>query len=103
MPSYFHKKFRWGTVFATGRGIFIKPWIGLRMKRTNCRTRVPIGLYLCHIKEKMTIKEFPGKFRGNKFATKEEVGDNEGLKEVWEQMEYVISDSDSDLESTASS
>ncbi|GJT60044.1 putative reverse transcriptase domain-containing protein [Tanacetum coccineum] len=123
MPSYFHKKFCWGTVFATGRRSFIEPGTGLRMKRTNRRTQVPIGLYPCHIKEKMTIKEvrgesvmewktkvttkegivikFPGKFPGYKLATKEEVEENEGLKEVWEQMEYVISDSDSDLESTA--
>nr|GEX72902.1 reverse transcriptase domain-containing protein [Tanacetum cinerariifolium] len=79
-----------------------------RMKRTNRRTQVPIGLYPCHIEEKMTIKEvreesvmewktkvttkegivikFPGKFRGYKLATKEEVEENEGLKEVWEQM-----------------
>ncbi|GJZ84297.1 putative reverse transcriptase domain-containing protein [Tanacetum coccineum] len=92
------------------------------MKRKNRRTRVPIGLYPCHIEEKMTIKEvrgesvmewkkkvtakegivikFPGKFRGYKLATEEEVEENEGLKEVWEQMKYVISDSDSDLEST---
>ncbi|GJZ21932.1 hypothetical protein Tco_0558971 [Tanacetum coccineum] len=125
MPSHFHKKFRWGTVFATGRRSFIKPGTGFRMKRTNRRTRIPIGLYPCHIEEKMTIKEvkgesvmewktkvatkegtvikFPGKFHGYKLATEEEVKKNEGLKEVWEQMEYVISDSDSDLESTASS
>ncbi|GJV21608.1 hypothetical protein Tco_1370628 [Tanacetum coccineum] len=125
MPSHFHKKFRWGTVFATERRSFIEPWTGLRMKRTNRRTHVPIGLYPCHIEEKMTIKEvkgesvmewktkvttkdgivikFPGKFRGYKLATEEEVEENEGLKEVWEQMEYVISDSDSDLESTTSS
>ncbi|GJU28734.1 magnesium transporter MRS2-4 [Tanacetum coccineum] len=56
-------------------------------------------------KTKVTTKEgivikFPGKFRGYKLATEEEVEENEGLKEVWEQMEYVISDSDSDLEST---
>ncbi|GJU58378.1 putative reverse transcriptase domain-containing protein [Tanacetum coccineum] len=105
--------------------ISIEPRKGLRMKRTNCRTRVPIGLYPCHIEEKMPIKEvrgelvmkrktkvttkegivikFPGKFRGYKLATKEEVEENEGLKEVWEKMEYVISYSDSDLEFTASS
>ncbi|GJZ61005.1 reverse transcriptase domain-containing protein [Tanacetum coccineum] len=123
MPSHFHKKFRWGTVFATGRRSFLEPGTGLRMKRTNRRTRVPIGLYPCHIEEKMTIKEvkgesvmewktkvttkegvviqFPGKFHGYKLTTEEEVEENEGLKEVWEKMEYVISDSDSDLESTA--
>ncbi|GJV38573.1 reverse transcriptase domain-containing protein [Tanacetum coccineum] len=85
------------------------------MKRTNRRTRVPIGLYPYHFEEKMTIKEvrgesviewktkvttkegivikFPGKFHGYKLAMKEEVEENEGLKEVWEKMEYVISDS----------
>ncbi|GKB95871.1 hypothetical protein Tco_0982008 [Tanacetum coccineum] len=125
MPSYFHKKFRWGTVFATGRRSFIEPGTRLRMKRTNRRTRVPIGLYPCHIEEKMTTKEvkgesvmewetkvttkegvviqFLGKFRGYKLTTEEEVEENEGLKEVWEKMEYVISDNDSDLESTTSS
>ncbi|GJT91178.1 hypothetical protein Tco_1080023 [Tanacetum coccineum] len=68
------------------------------------KTRVPIGLYPCHIEEKMAIKEvrgesvmkwktkvttkegiiikFPGKFRGYKLATEEEVEENEGLKEV---------------------
>nr|GEV85495.1 putative reverse transcriptase domain-containing protein [Tanacetum cinerariifolium] len=46
-----------GTVFATGRRSFIEPKIGLRMEKTNHRTRVPISLYPCHIEEKMTIKE----------------------------------------------
>ncbi|GJW89952.1 hypothetical protein Tco_0167505 [Tanacetum coccineum] len=125
MPSHFHKKFRWGTAFATGLKRFTEPATRLRMKRTNPRTRVPIGLYPCHIKEKMTIKEvegesvmewktkvttkegvviqFPGKFCGYKLTSEEEVEENEGLKEVWEKMEYVILDRDSDLESTASS
>ncbi|GKC32069.1 hypothetical protein Tco_1039363 [Tanacetum coccineum] len=58
------------------------------------------------MEDKVTTKEgivikFHEKFRGYKLATEEEVEENEGLKEVWEQMEYVISDSDSDLESTA--
>ncbi|GJX91864.1 reverse transcriptase domain-containing protein, partial [Tanacetum coccineum] len=108
MPSHFHKKFRWGTVFATGRRSFIEPGTGLRIKRTNGRTRVPIGLYPCHVEEKMTIKEvkgesvmewktkvttkdgivikFPRKFRGYKLEMGEEVEENEGLKEVWENM-----------------
>ncbi|GJR45005.1 hypothetical protein Tco_1313108 [Tanacetum coccineum] len=125
MPSHFYKKFRWGTVFATGRRSFIELGTGLRMKRTNRRSRVSIDLYPCHIEKKMTIKEvrgesvmkwkikvttkdgivikFPGKFHGYKLAMEEEVEENEGLKEVWEQMQYVISDSASDLESTASS
>ncbi|GJR96730.1 hypothetical protein Tco_0268904 [Tanacetum coccineum] len=57
-------------------------------------------------KTKVTTKEdtvikFHGKFCGIKLATEEEVKVNKELKEVWEKMEYVISDSDSDLESTA--
>ncbi|GJS87340.1 reverse transcriptase domain-containing protein [Tanacetum coccineum] len=103
MPSHFHKKLCWGTVFATGRRSFIEPETGLKMKRTNHRTRVPIGLYPCHIEEKMTIKEVKGESViewNTKLTSKEEVEENEGLKEVWEKMEYVISDSDSDLEST---
>nr|GFB59482.1 hypothetical protein [Tanacetum cinerariifolium] len=106
-------------------GSFIEPGTKLRMKRTYRRTRVPIGLYPCYIKEKMTIKKvkgelimkwktkvttkegivikLPGKFCRYKLATEEEVEENEGLKEVWEWMEYVISDSDSDLESKTSS
>nr|GEV54880.1 hypothetical protein [Tanacetum cinerariifolium] len=73
-------------------------------EENNRRTRVPIGLYPCHIEEKMTIKEvrkesvmewktkvttkegivikFLGKFRGYKLGTEEEVKENEGLKEV---------------------
>nr|GEW69416.1 hypothetical protein [Tanacetum cinerariifolium] len=64
------------------------------VKRVTCRTRVPIGLYPYHIEEKMTIKEL---------AMEEEMEENEGLKVVLEHIEYVISDSDSDLESTSSS
>ncbi|GJU41717.1 hypothetical protein Tco_1194674 [Tanacetum coccineum] len=74
------------------------------MKRTNRRTRVPIALCPCHIDEKMTIKEIrgesvmewktkettkegivikiPGKFRGYKLTTKEEVEENEGSKKI---------------------
>ncbi|GKD96947.1 hypothetical protein Tco_1380844 [Tanacetum coccineum] len=53
-------------------------------------------------KDGIVIK-FPRKFHGYKLAMEEEVEENKGLKEFWEQMEYVISDSASDLESTASS
>nr|GEW89769.1 reverse transcriptase domain-containing protein [Tanacetum cinerariifolium] len=77
MPSHFHKKFRWGTVFKTRRKSFIEPGTGLRMKRTNHRTRVPIGLYPCHIEEKMTIKEVRGELImewKTKITTKEVTG-----------------------------
>ncbi|GJU58377.1 putative reverse transcriptase domain-containing protein [Tanacetum coccineum] len=108
IPSHSRKKFRWGTVFATGCRSFIEPGSGHRMKRTNHRTRVPIGLCPCRIEEKMTIKEVKGesimewktkvttkegtiiKFHGYESASEEEVEENEGLKEVWEQMVALL-------------
>ncbi|GJR19715.1 hypothetical protein Tco_0968242 [Tanacetum coccineum] len=74
VPSYFHKKFRWGTVFAIGR----------RKKMTIKEVR---GESVMKWKIKVTTKEgivikFPGKFRGCKLTTEEEVEENKGLKEV---------------------
>nr|GEW73422.1 hypothetical protein [Tanacetum cinerariifolium] len=123
MPSHFHKKFCWGTVFVTGRRSFIGPKSGLRTKRTNRRTRVLIDLYPSYIEEKMKIKEvkqesvmewktkvttkdgivikLPRKFCRCKLTEEEEVVENGELKKAWEQMKFVISDSNSNLESTA--
>ncbi|GKC55878.1 hypothetical protein Tco_1083476, partial [Tanacetum coccineum] len=51
-------------------------------------------------KIKVTTKEgIVIQFHGYELTLKEEVEENEGLKEVWEKMEYVISDSDSYLKS----
>ncbi|GKD15950.1 reverse transcriptase domain-containing protein, partial [Tanacetum coccineum] len=41
MPSHFHRKFRWGTTFATGLKHFTDLVTKLRMKHTNCRVRIP--------------------------------------------------------------
>ncbi|GJX39294.1 hypothetical protein Tco_0252597 [Tanacetum coccineum] len=112
MPSHFHKKFRWGTVFATRHMSFIEPGTGLRMKRTNHRIRVPIDLYPCHIEEKMimkkvrgesfmewktmvttkegTIIKFPGEFHRIKLAIEEEVKENEELKEFRKRWNIII-------------
>nr|GEU59703.1 hypothetical protein [Tanacetum cinerariifolium] len=76
MPSHFHKKFRWGTAVATGRRCFIEPRTRIRMKRTNRRTRVPIGLYPCHIEKKMTIKVVKGE---SVMEWKEKVTTKEGI------------------------
>ncbi|GKF79033.1 hypothetical protein Tco_0234601, partial [Tanacetum coccineum] len=91
MPSHSHKKFRWGSVFATG-----------------CRKddheegygRVSHGMENIGNNQGGHCHQVS---RGIKLALEEEVNEKEELKEVWEKMEYVISDSDSDLESTASS
>ncbi|GJT60045.1 putative reverse transcriptase domain-containing protein [Tanacetum coccineum] len=74
VPSHFHKKFRWGTVFAIER----------RKKMTIKEVR---GESVMEWKTKVTTKEgivikFPGKFRGYKLTTEEEVEENKGLKEV---------------------
>ncbi|GJZ25640.1 putative reverse transcriptase domain-containing protein, partial [Tanacetum coccineum] len=92
MPSYFHKKFCWGTIFITRHRSFIEPGTGLRMKRTNHRTRVLIGLYPCHIEEKITVKEDKGESImewKTKLTTEEEVKENEGLKEVGKRLRNV--------------
>nr|GEW00115.1 putative reverse transcriptase domain-containing protein [Tanacetum cinerariifolium] len=95
-------------MFATRRRSFIEPGTGLMMKRTNGRTRVLIGHYLYHIEDKMSINEVKGelvmewkskvttkngivikllgKFHGYNLATKEEVEENEWLKEIVTQV-----------------
>ncbi|GJV75560.1 retrovirus-related pol polyprotein from transposon TNT 1-94, partial [Tanacetum coccineum] len=70
-------------------------WPGLERNHTDFAT---MKLETKVITKDGTISEFPGKFPGYTPSTEEEVEENEGLKEVWEQMEYVISDSDSDLD-----
>ncbi|GJV11869.1 hypothetical protein Tco_1353410 [Tanacetum coccineum] len=94
MPSRSHRKFRGESSLQLGVG-----------KMTIKEVK---GESVMEWKTKVTTKEgvviqFPGKFHRYKLTSEEEVEENEGLKEVWEKMEYVISDRDSDLESTASS
>ncbi|GJX19130.1 hypothetical protein Tco_0221807 [Tanacetum coccineum] len=57
MPSHFHKKFRWGIAFATRLKRFTDPVTKLRMKHTNCRVRIPKGLFPRRIKAKLTKKQ----------------------------------------------
>ncbi|GJY53858.1 putative reverse transcriptase domain-containing protein [Tanacetum coccineum] len=62
MPSHSRRKFRWGTAFATGLKHFIDPVTKLRMKHTNCRVRIPKGMYPCRIETKLTKKQVGGKW-----------------------------------------
>ncbi|GJW52704.1 putative reverse transcriptase domain-containing protein [Tanacetum coccineum] len=62
MPSHFHRKYRWGTTFATGLKRFTDPVTKLRIKHTNCRFRIPKGLYPRQIKAKLTKKQVGGKW-----------------------------------------
>ncbi|GJZ39167.1 reverse transcriptase domain-containing protein, partial [Tanacetum coccineum] len=62
MPSHFYKKFRWGIAFATGLKHFTDPVTKLRIKHTNCRVRIPKGLYPHRIEAKLTKKLVGGKW-----------------------------------------
>ncbi|GJU27105.1 hypothetical protein Tco_1165726, partial [Tanacetum coccineum] len=55
-------KYHWGIAFATGLKRFTDPVTKLRMKHTNCRVRIPKGLYLRRIESKMTKKQVGGKW-----------------------------------------
>ncbi|GKC05723.1 hypothetical protein Tco_0997333 [Tanacetum coccineum] len=127
-----NNKFRWGIAHATGRKGFTDPKTRIWLKRINRKIRIPIDIYLCRVKEKLTMKEvdgetimkletkmiakdgtvskFPRKFPGYT-PSKEEEEDPEkkGSKEApkkgpnYEFLSYAVSDSDSDLESTTMS
>ncbi|GJR22836.1 hypothetical protein Tco_0971363 [Tanacetum coccineum] len=56
------KKFHWGTVFPTRRKRYTDPETGLRIKRTNCKCRIPIELYPCRVEEKLIMRKFEGKW-----------------------------------------
>ncbi|GJR73799.1 hypothetical protein Tco_0086164 [Tanacetum coccineum] len=127
-----HKKFRWGIAHATGRKGFTDPKTGIWLKRINRKIRIPIDLYPCRVEEKLTMKEvdgetimkletkmiakdgtvskFLGKFPGyTPSKEEEEEPEKKGSKEApekgpnYEFLSYAVSDSDSDLESTARS
>ncbi|GJR79712.1 zinc finger, CCHC-type containing protein [Tanacetum coccineum] len=56
------KKFRWGTVFPTGRKRYTDLETRLRIKRTNRKCRIPIELYPCQVEEKLIMRELEGKW-----------------------------------------
>nr|GEY82205.1 putative reverse transcriptase domain-containing protein [Tanacetum cinerariifolium] len=80
----------------------------LNLKKCLADTNLHVPLDEIKVDKTLRFVEEPieimdHEIRGYKLAMEEEVEENEGLKEVWEQMEYVISDSDSDFKSTTSS
>ncbi|GJS44142.1 hypothetical protein Tco_0569185 [Tanacetum coccineum] len=56
------KKFRWGIAIPTGLKRYTDPAIGLKMKRTNRKCRIPIDLYPFRVEEKLTVREVEGKW-----------------------------------------
>ncbi|GJY95669.1 hypothetical protein Tco_0512030 [Tanacetum coccineum] len=55
-------KFHCGIAFATRHKRFTDPETKLRMKHTNRRVRIPKGLYLRRIEEKLTKKQVGGEW-----------------------------------------
>nr|GEX15540.1 hypothetical protein [Tanacetum cinerariifolium] len=126
------KKFRWRIAHATARKGFTDPKTGVWLKRISRKIRIPIDLYPCRVKEKLTMKEvdremimkvdtkmvakdgtiskFPGKFPRYTPSKEEKTKpEKERPKEApekgpnYEFLIYAVSDSDLDLESTARS
>ncbi|GJW47379.1 hypothetical protein Tco_0079025 [Tanacetum coccineum] len=116
-----HKKFCLGVARATGRRSFTDPKTGLWVRRISRKIRIPIDLYPCQVKEKLIVKEVKGETI-IKYETKISANDgtvtklpkkisryppsNEEEEEPnkgpnYELLSYTVSDSDSDLESTA--
>ncbi|GJT34085.1 hypothetical protein Tco_0924504 [Tanacetum coccineum] len=123
MPPHFHKKFRMGVAIARGCRGYYKPGTRAWVRRGSRKICIPIDMYPCRVEERLTIKlvkgeevlkiettvtakdgtitKFLGKFPEYK-PTKEEE-EIFKLKAIYENVIYDISDSDSDLESTARS
>ncbi|GKD33659.1 putative reverse transcriptase domain-containing protein [Tanacetum coccineum] len=123
MPPHLYRKFRIGVAIATGYRGYYKPGTRAWVIRGSHKIRIPVDMYPCRVEERLTIKlvkgeeelkiettvtakdgtitKFPRKFPEYK-PTK---GEEEILKlrSVWEKVNYDISDSDSDLESTTRS
>ncbi|GJS28864.1 hypothetical protein Tco_0489484 [Tanacetum coccineum] len=116
MSPHHHKKFHMGVSIAKGCRGFYKPGTWAWVRRGSRKIRIPIDMYPCIVEERLTIKlvngeevlkiettvtakdgkitKFPRKLLEYK-PTKEEV--------ICENVIYDISDSNSDLKSTARS
>ncbi|GJY29472.1 putative ribonuclease H-like domain-containing protein [Tanacetum coccineum] len=123
MPPHLYRKFCMGVTIATGCRGYYKPGTRAWVNRGSRKIRIPVDMYPCRVEERLTIKlvkgeevlkikttvtakdgtitKFLGKFPGYK-PTKEEEEISK-LKAIYEDVIYDISDSDSDLESTARS
>ena len=102
-------------MIATGRKRYVVD--GKNVYRTNMMADIPIGLWPCRIEEKVSLEWENGKQveRFETIVTKQGVEirrypgnfweflENEKMRKFWEQVEWGVSDDDSDLESTATS
>ncbi|GKC85205.1 hypothetical protein Tco_1140922 [Tanacetum coccineum] len=123
MPPHLHKKFRMGVAIPKGCRGYYKPGTRAWVRRGSRKIRIPIDMYPCRVEERLTIKlvkgevvlkiettvtakyctitKFPGKFPEYK-PTKEEEEISK-LNATCKNVIYDISNSDSDIESTARS
>ncbi|GKC62541.1 hypothetical protein Tco_1095139 [Tanacetum coccineum] len=123
MPPHLHRKLHIGVAIATGCRGYYKPGTRAWVIRGSRKIRIPVYMYPYRVKERLTIKlvkgedvlkikttvtakdgtitKFPGKFSEYKLTKGEE--EILKLRSIWEKVNYDISDSDLDLESTASS
>ncbi|GKA63496.1 hypothetical protein Tco_0763102 [Tanacetum coccineum] len=92
MPPHLHRKFRMGVAIATGCRGYYKPGTRAWVIRGSRKIRIPVDMYPCRVEERLTIKLVKG----------EEVLKIETTVTA-KDVNYDISDSDSDLESTARS
>ncbi|GJR48007.1 hypothetical protein Tco_1316110 [Tanacetum coccineum] len=93
MPPHLHKKFCMGVAIAKGCKGYYKPGTRAWVRRGSRKIRISIDMYPCRVEER--------KFPEYKPTKKEE--EISKLKAICENVIYDISDSDSDLESTARS
>nr|GEX74041.1 putative reverse transcriptase domain-containing protein [Tanacetum cinerariifolium] len=123
MPCHLHKKFCMGVAIAKRCRGYYKPGTMAWVRRGSCKIRIPIDMNPSRVEERLTIKlvkgeevlkiettmtakdgtitKFPGKFL--EYKPTKEAEEIFKLKAVYENVIYDISESDSDLESTARS
>ncbi|GKA68418.1 putative reverse transcriptase domain-containing protein, partial [Tanacetum coccineum] len=116
-----HKKFRLGVGRVAGRRSFTDPKTGLWVRRISRKIQILIDLYPCQVEEMLIVKEvkwetimkyetkitsndgtvtkLPREFPRYPPSNKEEEEPNKGPN--YELLSYTVSNSDSDLESTA--
>ncbi|GJV89293.1 hypothetical protein Tco_1533231 [Tanacetum coccineum] len=112
-----------GVAIAKGCMGYYKPGTRAWVRRGSCKIRIPIDMYPCRVEERLTIKLVKGeevlkiettvtakdgiitKFLGKfpEYKPTKEKEEFSKLKAICKNVIYDISDSDSDLESTARS
>ncbi|GKA23336.1 hypothetical protein Tco_0709298 [Tanacetum coccineum] len=96
MPPHLHRKFCMGVAIATGCRGYYKPGTRAWVIQGSRKIRILVDMYPCRVEERLTIKLVKGEgvLKIETTVT---------AKDVWEKVNYDISNSDSDLEFKARS